>query len=57
MSELICAISVTCTLVGEFEMPFRYTGKTYDTAKACYIQGTFHQQCPGPPSFEDYKRV
>jgi len=55
MNEIICAISVTCALVGELELPFRYTGKPYDTTYACYIKGTFYRQCPGPPSYENYK--
>ena len=55
ISEIVCAISVTCALVGEFDMPFRYIGQPYDTTRACYIQGVFHRQCPGPPAFDDYK--
>ena len=55
ISEMICAVSVTCALVGEFDMPFRYIGEPYDTTRSCYIQGEFHRQCPGPPSFEQYK--
>lgn len=55
ISEIICTISVTCALVGEFDPPFRYIGKPYDTTKSCYIKGVFHRQCPGPPAFENYK--
>ena len=55
ISEIVCAISVTCTLAGEIDLPFRYTGKPYDTARSCYIRGEFHRQCPGPPTFENYK--
>ncbi len=55
ISEIICAISVTCALVSEFDPPFRYIGSPYDTKRACYVKGQFHKQCPGPPSFEDYK--
>ena len=57
LSEIVCALSVTCALVGEVDMPFRYTGTPYDTARSCYIQGEFFKQCPGPPSFEQYKHM
>ena len=57
LSEIACAISLTCALVSEFDPPFRYIGKPYDTTKACYIQGVFHRQCPGSPAFEDYKHM
>tara|TARA_B100000073_G_scaffold172818_1_gene142979 strand:- start:489 stop:767 length:279 start_codon:yes stop_codon:yes gene_type:complete len=55
IAEITCAISFTCALAGEIDLPFRYIGKPYDTTRACYIRGEFHRQCPGPPEFEDYK--
>ena len=55
IAEFVCAVSVTCTAVRYFDPPFRYIGTPYDTTRACYIQGEFYRQCPGPPAFEDYK--
>ncbi len=46
ISAFVCAISVTCTLVKEFDPPFRYIGRPYDTARACYIRGKFFKRCP-----------
>ena len=57
IAEVICSVSLTCTVVSDIDLPFKYIGKPYDTSRSCYVQGTFYKQCPGPPTFEDYKLI
>ena len=46
ITAILCAAAVNCTHAGEINMPFRYPGRRYDTAAACYIRGRFFRHCP-----------
>ena len=57
IAEIICAVSLTCTLANEVDMPFRYVGKPYDTSKSCYVKGEFFKRCPALIDVYDKARI
>jgi hypothetical protein len=58
IAGLFCATALNCTHVGAIEMPFRYVGRRYDQARACYIRGQFFRRCPRVhPVYEEHPIV